>query len=291
MDALDVKILKILWKDGRMPVQEIAKRVGLSGAAVDKRINAMMRRGELFGFSVLLNPDKILNSVVLSIRTRKKRSEVLKSLTKVKGVMHFISCLGGHHYGEFWYADSMELEEKISLLSELFDAYSVEIYQHNRSSPVSLGPKDWRLLLAMRDNARLPFSKLSKIMGMSAKSISRRWERLTNMDIVRAYPVINRPFTKDIFWFSLFMNVESLSVENHIREMNNLWRTSLFSEPKIVYGVFYAEKVRDMDSTMEEAMCIPGVKEVQYEIIVEEKFFPDYLNYVAYKMGYREKDK
>ena len=28
-----------------------------------------------------------------------------------------------------------------------------------------------------------------------------------------------------------------------------------------------------------------GVKRVHYEIIVEEKFYPDYLNYVAYKMG------
>jgi hypothetical protein len=55
----------------------------------------------------------------------------------------------------------------------------------------------------------------------------------------------------------------------------------------MVYGVFYAEKVRDMDSTMEEAMCINGVKMVHYEIIVEEKFFPNYMDYVAYKMGFK----
>ncbi len=287
MDSVDVEILRLLWMDGRMPVQKIAEKIGLSGAAVDKRLNAMMKRGELLGFSILLNPDRVMHSAVIALRTRKKRSAVMQEVEKIHGIMHFISCLGGHHYGEFWYSDDMELEEKSLLIRELCDAYALEVYHHNSAEQVSLTDKDWKLLLAMRDNARVPFSRLAKTLGVSAKSLSRRWERLTAMDAVRAYPIINRPFTKDIFWFSLFMEVDSLEVESRIRKMNNLWRTSLFSEPRMVYGVFYAEKVRDMDSTMEEAMCINGVKKVHYEIIVEEKFFPNYMDYVAYKMGFK----
>ncbi|NPA75558.1 MAG: AsnC family transcriptional regulator [Euryarchaeota archaeon] len=288
MDAIDVKILRLLWDDGRMPVYKIAERVGISGAAVDKRINAMMRRGELLGFSVLLNPDRVMNSVVIAMRSRKKREDILKVVEKIRGVMHFISCLGGHHYGEFWYADQMELEEKLMLFKELTEAYSISVYHHLRGKRVELDRKDWQLLLAMKNDARIPFTKLSKIVGMSAKSLSRRWEKLRSMDAVKAYPIINRPFTKDIFWFSLFIEVDDIAIENRIRKLENLWRTSLFSEPRMVYGVFYAEKVRDMDTTMEEIICMKGVKRVQYEIIVEEKFFPDYLDYVAYKMGFRK---
>ncbi len=289
MDELDVKILRLLWEDGRMPIYRIAEKLGISGAAVDKRIKAMMRRGELLGFTILLNSDHILNSAVISIKTRRKREHILQNVGKIKGVMHFIGCLGGRYYGELWYQDKFELEEKLLLFQELLGAYSIEIYRHRKAGEYILGDVEWRILLAMRDNARISFSELSRRVGLSAKTISRKWEKMREMDIVKAYPVINRPLSKDIFWFSLFVEVEDLSVENEIRRMENLWRTSLFSEPRMIYGVFYATAVREIDDTMERIISMRGVRKVHYEIIVEEKFFPEYLDYVAYKMGYKIK--
>ncbi len=285
MDSLDVKILKLLWIDGRMPIYKIAQKIGISGAAVDKRLNSMRKRGELLGFTVLLNPDKILNSAVVAIKARKKRGHIFESVSKIKGLMHFIGCLGGRYYGEFWYSDEIELEEKLMLFKEFTGAYSIEVYRHRKKDNVKLDNIDWRILLAMKQDARVSFSTLSKMIGLSAKTVSRRWERITSQEIAKAYPIINRPFTKDIFWFSLFIEVDDLSLENRIKKMENIWRTSLFSEPMMIYGVFYAETVKDIDTTMEKIVCMEGVKKVHYEIIVEEKFYPDYLNYVAYKMG------
>ena len=288
MDPMDVQILRLLWEDGRMPIYRIAEKLGLSGAAIDKRINAMKRRGEIVGFTILLNPDNLLNSVVISLRTRKKRESVLESIEKIRGTMHFIACLGGRYYGELWYADDIELEEKVLLFNELTDAYSLKKYHHRKLKDIKIDRTDWRILLAMRDDSRIPFTKLSRKIGLSAKSISKRWDRLTGDEVVKAYPIINRPSTRDIFWFSLFIEVDNLSVENEIKKIENLWRTSLFLEPLMVYGVFYARAVRDIDRTMERVICMKGVSRVQYEIIINEKFFLDYLNYVSYKMGFRE---
>ncbi len=289
MDKLDVKILRLLWEDGRMPIYRIAEKLNISGAAVDKRIKGMQRRGELLGFTILLNSDYILNSAVVAIKTRKKRREVFEKIGMINGVMHFIGCLGGRYYGEFWFEDEFELEDKTMLFKEVLGAYSVEIYRHRKIGNYNLEDKDWKILLAMKDNARIPFSKLSDIVGMSSKTISRRWERLTQDDVVKAYPIINRPFTKDIFWFSLFVEVDSLELEMKIKKMDNLWRTSIFSSPKMVYGVFYAEAVREIDETMERIIGMKGVRRVHYEIIVEEKFFPNYLEYVSQKLGFKNK--
>ncbi len=289
MDTLDVKILRLLWEDGRMPIYKIAGKLGISGSAVDKRIKGMMKRGELLGFSILLNSDMILNSAVVAIKARKKRGEIFKNIEKVSGLMHFVGCLGGRYYGEFWFSDEMEMEDKLLLFKELTGAYSVEVYRHRKIGNYTLDKLDWKILLAMRDNARIPFSELSKKIGVSSKTISKRWEKMKEEDVVKAYPMINRPFSKEIFWFSLFIKVEKLSVENKIKYMENLWRTSLFEEPQIVYGVFYAQAVKEIDETMEKVICMKGAKQVHYEIIVEEKFSPQYLNYVAYKMGFREK--
>jgi len=85
------------------------------------------------------------------------------------------------------------------------------------------------------------------------------------------------------------IKVEDLAVENRIKKMENLWRTSIFEDPRMVYGVFYARAVGEIDETMERIVCMKGVKQVHYEIIVRERFFPRYLDYVAAKMESSQK--
>lgn len=283
MDETDVKILKLLWENGRMPIYRIAQRVGLSNAAVNKRIEAMKRRKELLGFSILLNPSRILNNAVISIRARKRRKDVWDAIEKVKGMMHFVACLGGRYYGELWYRDALELEEKLAFIEELTSAYKMDIYYHRKLGNVKLSKLDWEIIKALREDGRMPFSRLSKITGVSTKTIAKRWKKMQEMNVCKVYPIVNRPMARDLFWFSLFMEVDDLSLKNRVKRMENLWRTSVFSEPRIVYGIFYARTVKQIDDTMERVWGFREVKKIYYEIIVEEKFYPDYINYVEYK--------
>jgi DNA-binding Lrp family transcriptional regulator len=287
MDEIDVKILKLLWEDGRMPIYMISKKVGLSNAAVYKRMKRMMDRGELLGFSILLNSDKILNSAVISIRARRKREEVMEILREISGVMHIVAGFGGRYYVEFWYGDEFELRDKVNYIKRLTGAYRIEIYKHKKVEDIRLQPIDWKILLGLKEGARQPFNELSKKIGISSKTISRRWKKLREMDVCKAYPIVNRPSTKEIFWFSLFIETDDPSLEIKIRKMANLWRTSIFAEPPMVYGVFYGRTIQEIDEVMENIVAMKGVKRVFYEIIVEESFIVDYLDYVAYKMGYK----
>ena len=45
--------------------------------------------------------------------------------------------------------------------------------------------------------------------------------------------------------------------------------------------------VKEIDDIMEEIIAMKGVKRVIYEIIVDERFYPDYIYYVASKKGYK----
>ena len=287
MDEVDVKILKLLWEDGRMPIYRIADKVGLSNAAVYKRIKAMEKRGELRGFTILLNMDKVLNSAVISIRARKKRDEVMSIISELSGVMHIIAGFGGRYYGEFWYVDEYELNDKVNYLKKLTGAYRIEIYKHRKEKEMDLSPLDWKIILALKDNARRPFREVAEEVGVSTKTVSKRWRWLKEEDICRAYPIVNRPSTKEIFWFSLFIETDDPLFESKVKRINNLWRTSSFAEPKMVYGVFYGTSIKEIDDIMEEIIAMKGVKRVIYEIIVDERFYPDYLYYVARKKGYK----
>lgn len=56
LDAIDKEILRILQKDARAPVKDIAAAVFLTAPAVSARIKHMMKEGYITGFHTELNP-------------------------------------------------------------------------------------------------------------------------------------------------------------------------------------------------------------------------------------------
>lgn len=59
LDRIDHKILAALVGDGRMPVAEVARRVGLSKTPVAARIRQMEEAGLITGYRATLSPKKL----------------------------------------------------------------------------------------------------------------------------------------------------------------------------------------------------------------------------------------
>ncbi|SFP83663.1 Lrp/AsnC family transcriptional regulator, leucine-responsive regulatory protein [Actinomadura madurae] len=55
MDAIDREIMNHLRSNARMPVSEIARRVGLSGAPVSRRIERLESAGVIQGYVAIVN--------------------------------------------------------------------------------------------------------------------------------------------------------------------------------------------------------------------------------------------
>lgn len=70
LDRKDWRILGELQKDGRVPFTTLARRVGLSRAAVTDRIDALRTAGVIRGFSVDIDPLKIGLAVSAVVRIR-----------------------------------------------------------------------------------------------------------------------------------------------------------------------------------------------------------------------------
>ena len=52
MDDIDRRLLSALREDGRMPVAELARRLGIARATVTSRIDRLISSGTIVGFSV-----------------------------------------------------------------------------------------------------------------------------------------------------------------------------------------------------------------------------------------------
>ncbi len=70
LDHLDRKILAELVTNARLPVTELARRVGLSKTPVAARIRALEQAGVITGYRAILSPDKLGLSHVTFVQIR-----------------------------------------------------------------------------------------------------------------------------------------------------------------------------------------------------------------------------
>lgn len=65
LDRYDREIMRILSGDGRLPVTELANRVGLSKTPCQVRLKRLIAEGYIQGFKAMLDPEKLgLDQVV-----------------------------------------------------------------------------------------------------------------------------------------------------------------------------------------------------------------------------------
>lgn len=67
LDGLDKQILRMLMEDARKPVLEIARTVGISGAAIHQRLRKLEKSGVLVGSKFIVNPRVLGHSTMAYI--------------------------------------------------------------------------------------------------------------------------------------------------------------------------------------------------------------------------------
>ncbi len=65
IDGIDKKILRFLMKDARKPVLEIARSIGISGAAIHQRLRKLESSGLISGSKFIINP-KVLGYTTMA---------------------------------------------------------------------------------------------------------------------------------------------------------------------------------------------------------------------------------
>jgi Lrp/AsnC family leucine-responsive transcriptional regulator len=68
LDAVDLKILKLLQQDGRLAHSAIGKIIGLTGPSIYARIQRMEKAGVILGYTAQINPDAVGQGLVAFMR-------------------------------------------------------------------------------------------------------------------------------------------------------------------------------------------------------------------------------
>ena len=101
MDDLDKSILRILQKNARTPVKDIAQQVALTSPAVSNRIRRLERDGVIAGYTVVLHEPSRENAVSALISVANpsdQREELLKAVAAMPGVEECYHVTGSYSF-------------------------------------------------------------------------------------------------------------------------------------------------------------------------------------------------
>jgi Lrp/AsnC family transcriptional regulator for asnA, asnC and gidA len=91
IDGIDKKILRALMQDARTSVLEIARMVGISGAAIHQRLRKLEKSGLLIGSKFIINP-KVLGYTTMAyvgvyLDKAMNNPQAVKQLEKIPEVL------------------------------------------------------------------------------------------------------------------------------------------------------------------------------------------------------------
>lgn len=92
LDQFDLRILEILSEDGRIPVTELAQKVGLSKTPCQTRLKRLVSEGYIQGFRAAIDPEKLgldyisFTTVKLSDTREKALQEFNLAVRKIREV-------------------------------------------------------------------------------------------------------------------------------------------------------------------------------------------------------------
>ena len=104
LDRIDLKILDLLQRDGRMPNTRLADEVALSPTAVLARVQRLTREGYILGYEARLNPLQLGRGMMVFVevlldRTTPNVFEAFKAAVQVRGeIMECHMVAGGFDY-------------------------------------------------------------------------------------------------------------------------------------------------------------------------------------------------
>lgn len=122
IDEIDMKILKILEKNSRIQNTKIAKLLGITEAAVRKRIEKLKKMGIIRKFTIDIDYSALdYKIVIIGLDVQKNRVfDVIKNIPKIENVKSLYVSMGDHEILlEFIYKDQKELEKFIEVLKNV----------------------------------------------------------------------------------------------------------------------------------------------------------------------------
>lgn len=297
MDALDLRILATMgyvpWsptaKDpDRLRPGHLAKQLDVTPETVRERLRAMEQAEVIRAWEAYPNPRHWglrLGGWAFSPPSAHLVDEVREELLLVDGVLELFTYRGPLLGVALADTDDAERERRLSLLSRrLDDREPVHVIDPPLPSvDRELDAIDWRIIAALRGQARRPLSEVAEEVDRSYRTVKRRFDRLTREGSLFLAPRVDLSRVSGVLPFTLALHLEAppAEVDRALDEAvdGRVLHRLLPPDPEarlLVVGA-WARTVHELGELEQAAAALEGVQEA-YGLLSAGRHATDWLD-------------
>jgi len=198
MDETDIQICRMLLMDSRQPYRSISKALGISNQAVHRRVQLLEQAGVIRRYTVSLS-DRFMNAVMIGIKGSSELrclDELVKALERDDRTMLLLFCDLDKVFITALLRDISELDDYLRFLTRevkiaepnlAFGStlrFGEDGVRQQMKKRVELKPLDYRIIRALSNDSRKPIGDLAQLLGISAKTVKRRLERMMEESVL-----------------------------------------------------------------------------------------------------------
>ena len=294
LDNIDLKIINSLTVDSRIPYRTMASSVGITPNAVKSRVNKMLERRIIQNFVVNVNPaifgyEKKCFLTVRHIDKRTKEEYIIKRLSLLGEVLAYGKQLG--RTSMFLIAVKPEAEDKVELITDLLKPAVVE-YRFVAQKPpsINLTISDLKVIRALLSNARMEIGDIAKECSISARTVTRRIEKMRENLVVNFSTIIDMSSMQLVGYieFAVIINVDKslyLYILKRIcRELQEYLKyCPNENQTEVIFAVFFCTNIPTFDSILTKIESFDGVERAEVFIMTKLLFYQEWLKKVINK--------
>ncbi|MFQ5969309.1 MAG: winged helix-turn-helix transcriptional regulator [Nitrososphaerales archaeon] len=273
MDITNLNIMRILLANGRASYQTIGGELGLSGNTVKNRVMEMIDDGVIARFIAQIKLEAFGYDLIYVIISQGKEEDqmILDKMKLIGDIFMIINCVGGITI--LGIAVRGELDQKMELVKTLVrPAIITNIFSIRGVPAKKLLRTDLMLLRHLIKYPRAYSNDIAKVIRISSRTVKRRLDFLTKMDIARFSMIYNPAAMRGFIQFSLMLDIDEKKyndvVDKIYRQLGDhflLPPPPLYQKSMIVI-ILYSDNVYSMDEMFKTVKNIDGVKKVELSI-------------------------
>ncbi len=278
-DAKDFDIIRFLLQSPFASYTRIGAPLGLSGVTVKARLDRLQRDGvaRLWG----IPPPQIFHRharffVYGRVRARDH------ALTLAKKSPTVVRAAEGHErsFEIVTYEAREDAGPPPEIVERLGDPNFAATFHISDPRPVDrdLSPLDWRVLLPLIRNPRIPVQDLAGATGLSRKTVRLHRDALVRKRLLTVLPVLAGAKSPGFVMYRLFLWMPSTSIADRNRALAALPNTTFTAwteKPAGLWLVGAAPRMSDVLQDRDRADRLPGITRSEVDVFLRNEVFPE----------------
>lgn len=266
----------------------IAKELRVDGKTVKLRIRRMEKIGFIKYYQIYPNY-RLLGlegeaAYIFEVRDMEAKYKAMEKVSLLDRVDYVFNFLGNALCVGFAYHDSKDHDKNLQLLEELTGCSSSLKFSEVKMPPIdiTLNNIDWTIIRNLRHNAFKRLSQVADEIGVTTKTVTKRFEIMVSKNAFEISPVINPGRASDTITYAIIFFLEEDGRKDTVRRILDKFQSTCFLNYTPPTGHImlcnFCRTLGEIEDALLLAKSIEGVSDARLFVPKELKEYSEWVD-------------